>query len=813
MCRPPRDGAVRGVDDATTNETMSQEEITAAAVAQAEINRAQITIEQDRTYDILQKRYVDWVYDKIQDRKFDAAEFVANGRRIFCRAYIDLYFHEVIAEWVVSPESARRAVSALQRLADNTENFSAAERFVVYDSPLVRSGLRISKDKYEAQQRGLNRISDPHANLKTNQLREQDKRRFVRYVLEIDRSNWTALTQCFTGSEAMMLRTHSMKKMTLSDLLYNDTHAPSQGGDGDHDTGMLGMVYQPMQHKERNSSKHIVGAWRHKHLLQCFTSMSAMSFFVTHRSNPDLHFRRDDYSEPAPWWNIPLITGWSATNSAVKAYREVFNALGINPEKCTHVRRSGTEFASAQGELPANVIGTMTKHRAPNQSTLETHYNTELHRAVLECMAGFPRMHGEYFVARTRIDVEAWFPGGIDEMILLLFPQYLDWCEQQEDEDTGDDSKCADNFLHGVIKFFAKVIVQDGCFWIDLFPNHVVSRTLRSVLPPDYVNRAAAARQWCQTQEQQRALNRQGQADFRANLVQQFSQLLQQSQQQSQQHLQVFFQQQLEQQLPQYFLPWNHQLQQMNHSIQLAFHQQHQLLLQIQQHATVGVGQVVGVGGRGIGVGVGRGGGGRGGVGGGGRGGNGNEGRGGNGNEGNGHDGGGHDGFGGGGGGRGRGRGGGGGRAGGRGTLGRGGRALGHGGFGRGGGRQGVHGVLRNVPLVPPIPTAMPESVRHLIAVWHGNDMMRFITADKSQWDSALRNRFSRWKYIYEKVCEKEQAMRNHGERVEDERQRLSRAARALDTIREDLGLSMRQYLTYLKEGDHTLQRRQRLPR
>jgi Centromere DNA-binding protein complex CBF3 subunit, domain 2 len=181
--------------------------------------------------------------------------------------------------------------------------------------------------------------------------------------------------------------------------------------------------------------------------------------------------------------------GWPGTSSAVSAYNDVFNDIGISPLKCTHVRRSGTEFASAQGELTTQEIVSMTKHSMPNQSTLEASYHTELSRRILECMAGFPRQRGQYSVPRTRIPIEELWPLGLDDLIVRLFPSYPTWVDQWKSE-LGDNSYAAENFLEGVIPFFAKVIAQDGCFWILKYPNHEVSILLRNVLGPEYVARA-----------------------------------------------------------------------------------------------------------------------------------------------------------------------------------------------------------------------------------------------------------------------------------------------------------------------------------
>jgi hypothetical protein len=233
-----------------------------------------------------------------------------------------------------------------------------------------------------------------------------------------------------------------MRNMMLCDLHFNNTHSLRQG-EADF-AGMIGLVYQKMVHKERNKAKHVVGCWRHRVLQQCFTSMISMAVFIRHRSDPELHFHRPLLTDRADWWNIPLIS-WASENAAGKAYREIFNELGVNPEKCTHLRRAGTEYASAQGGLSACVIGTMTKHRARNQSTLEQSYNTELHREVLECMAGFPKWRGSYDVPRTRIPVKEWWPGGIDFIVSRLFPNHQEWISQAVHEYEGDGSDAAMN--------------------------------------------------------------------------------------------------------------------------------------------------------------------------------------------------------------------------------------------------------------------------------------------------------------------------------------------------------------------------------
>jgi hypothetical protein len=244
--------------------TMSQDDITAAALAESLINSEHMAVSQDRSYDLQQQRYLTWFEERLALEDFDYDDFEDNGRKYFRRPYIDLYFQTIIAKWSVKPETARRALSALQKLVNETENLNALVRFVVEDSLLVQNALFSSKRLYETHQKDLSRIADPHANLRTNQLREVDKINFMHNVLINNRLNWKNSCRHFTGCEPMLLRTHSILHMKLSDLNYNNTHAFNQGVDAQGrdaiDAAMLCLVYQKLLHKERNIASWVPGA-------------------------------------------------------------------------------------------------------------------------------------------------------------------------------------------------------------------------------------------------------------------------------------------------------------------------------------------------------------------------------------------------------------------------------------------------------------------------------------------------------------------------------------------------------------------------
>ena len=50
---------------------------------------------------------------------------------------------------------------------------------------------------------------------------------------------------------------------------------------------------------------------------------------------------------------------------------------------------------------------------------------------------------------------------------------------------TGDKPKAAANFLLVTLPILAKVLIQDGIYWIKKYPTHTVSQHLLHILPID----------------------------------------------------------------------------------------------------------------------------------------------------------------------------------------------------------------------------------------------------------------------------------------------------------------------------------------
>jgi hypothetical protein len=109
-------------------------------------------------------------------------------------------------------------------------------------------------------------------------LNEDEKMEFIRTVWGNDFRNWCPLVLTFTGCEQMCMRQDSIKKQRWCDLHLNNTHAPIDDK-YNMDGNMLACVYMPLEHKEHQESKRVVGVWRHAEWEQCYTCMVATVLF------------------------------------------------------------------------------------------------------------------------------------------------------------------------------------------------------------------------------------------------------------------------------------------------------------------------------------------------------------------------------------------------------------------------------------------------------------------------------------------------------------------------------------------------------
>lgn len=113
---------------------------------------------------------------------------------------------------------------------------------------------------------------------------------------------------------------------------------------------------------------------------------------------------------------------------------------------------------------------------------------TELFASVLRVMAGFEK-DDKYYLPRTLLKL----PWSEEEICAYVLPKLHVW-RIQFAAPNGDHSLAAENFLSRLFPYLARVVVQDGIYWVKYFPAHDATKLLLNVMPPGYELWAAKAR-------------------------------------------------------------------------------------------------------------------------------------------------------------------------------------------------------------------------------------------------------------------------------------------------------------------------------
>ena len=105
---------------------------------------------------------------------------------------VDLFFSHEVAIHNIKPETARHVLSALQKYTGEPQHF-------VVESNVVRQALECQKRLF--LQRLSNKVIDPHRNLPTNILSEDDHRKVIKKLLLENQPYWKDLLLSWTGCE------------------------------------------------------------------------------------------------------------------------------------------------------------------------------------------------------------------------------------------------------------------------------------------------------------------------------------------------------------------------------------------------------------------------------------------------------------------------------------------------------------------------------------------------------------------------------------------------------------------------------------
>ena len=486
-------------DDNSTAAMTTADNVAERARAHTIINSNRTQRVNDRSYKAEWKNYRAWVAEH------RANNVLPVGPKYLTQENIDLYFSEKVVNRLINPDSARQVVSSLQRFADDIEYVDGQESFIV-DSFSVKKALEAHKRLYK--ERKLLHVEDPHANLPTDVLSEDDCVRALQ--LAATGQNWKDMMLCWATCEQTYLRNDSMRKLHLRHLKCNHTHAPSCLKDNNYGAGygfadgyMMSYILDQFVHKTRDTKKRVVGAWRHKDFILCSIGNLATNLFVRLYADGEINFYAAPLGKATPmWWNYKLIVEWKSEKAAYEAFSALLDAAGLSWAKVSHLRKQGMEAGSFRGQLESNQLGTMSKHKTEKIAA----YETELFPPVMRVMAGF-QQQSCYSVPRTRVFprdelMQHPFPNAIvpknalEAATLLIFPRIQEW-RAQMCSPHGDKSKAAENFLNVTLEFLAVTMIQDGIYWLIDFPNHEATWLLLYAMPTWYPRWAAQARVDC----------------------------------------------------------------------------------------------------------------------------------------------------------------------------------------------------------------------------------------------------------------------------------------------------------------------------
>ena len=477
---------------------LSADEINQYATASAARPSKRTARPADRTYQFIFKSYVKFYYERGLD---------SGILRVFLfRQGVDLFFQEHVAERNIEPKQFKKYRTALTWYARHIEYYPGndnGQRFDV-DSPAVQHVLNQSACSFLVDYETSNR--DAHEGIATDVLSGEDHSKVMHHVFA---NNATTAYQDFamswTGCYSTFMRQDTLRKVFLCHLRADDAHSPPSATD--ENKRILSVVLEKGMRKDDSDEnaannptqnqvirrgpssykKRVVGCYRHKDFRRCFTGMVAMRMVMGFHdeSLAALSFIQSDDLNERPGWQRHRLLSWTPDAAGARATEKVYKKMlkdnDVSFNKVTHLRHTGMEQGSGQGNLQADQLATMSKHRGER---LFDAYLTELLPAVMMVMSGH-QQNDPYFVPRTEIED---FPWSMDEIIRRLFVNYDDWVDELNGP-TGDRHKSAKNFVEKLIPFLSRVIIQDAPYWMKHFPNHEYSIFLQNLFPAaDFAN-------------------------------------------------------------------------------------------------------------------------------------------------------------------------------------------------------------------------------------------------------------------------------------------------------------------------------------
>jgi hypothetical protein len=430
------------------------------------------------------------------------------GGKYLTRGNVDTFFKEVIPMLLIQPDGVARYRTSLQWYANHWE-WTADDHPFVVDSKPVQKAINQHATRYLMTYSVRNH--DAHEGLPTDVLSNADHLKALQHVATTNPGTWLDFSLSFTGCHATYIRQDTLRKLFLCHLRADRAHGPL--GCSPNNQTILSLVLEAGTRKDDSAKnqanqpgnaggrggagrrkaptqykKRIVGAYRHRSVLQCFTGMVGINLVFRYHDSPNLSFLQDADKKVRPGWQKePILPNWRPTEagrvSCSESYKKIVEKeCGIKWNKITHLRSAAMEQCSAAG-LTADQIATMSKHRGER---LFDAYLTELFPEVMLVMSGH-RPGDTWFVPRTEVEE---LPYTLDVCIRKLFLHYDVWLDQMRSA-RGDKHLSAKNFLLDLIPYLTRVVFQDAPYWLKYYPKCTWSKCLSNLLP------VHSTRVWC----------------------------------------------------------------------------------------------------------------------------------------------------------------------------------------------------------------------------------------------------------------------------------------------------------------------------
>jgi hypothetical protein len=417
-----------------------------------------------------------------------AEQTTSNEGKYLLRDNVDRFFLTEVVKKTIVPKSARRFAAALQFFADNYEYPPPQEQFVVR-SPAVKTALNVQQGNY--QQKRLQIFTSAHNHLPTNNLTPTEEATIIKCGMQI--KAWKDFCVAFNTCTQTMIRGDGIRGTRLCDLHLDEVHGP--GTYLSDKLPMVALIQQDYTGKKKEERKRMMGMWRHVEWYKDGTGMIAASLACRLHNDTDLHFQ---HTEGLPDWYKYKLVSWESYDAHHKVYRRVYKATNISWGKVTHLRKQGIDKAK-QGGATREDISQQTGH---GKESIDISYLPELPPDVMHIAAGFSLRQGEsmYLLCRVFIRTDdPEFPlveadpnisdAGLARKLFLHYPRWL------TEHESGLKWDCGTNFLHKLLPFLARVLVQDGVYWVAMYPMHEVSRLLISVFGERYLEWADRQRE------------------------------------------------------------------------------------------------------------------------------------------------------------------------------------------------------------------------------------------------------------------------------------------------------------------------------